>query len=297
MNIPFYRLNLEQAFQTYVVDYFCAEYSRGLTPNPCIACNQHLKFRLLLERALSLDATYLATGHYARIELTSDGYRLLKAKDALKDQTYFLFTLGQLELRHLLFPLGDLPKREVRALATQMKLPVADKPESQDLCFIPNRDYPAFLTQRLGVEPGETVNRHQEVLGRHQGAAFYTVGQRKGLNLITREPLYVIAIDASANRVIVGPEAMLFKQETHIGRVSWISGSPPAQLPRVRVKIRYRSPEAEALLIPENGRTKVRFYQPQRAITPGQAAVFYEGDRMLGGGIIEPVESARSKSP
>lgn len=296
LNIPFYRINLEQAFKTHVVDYFCAEYSRGLTPNPCITCNQHLKFRFLLERALSLDATHLATGHYAQIEHTPEGYLLLKAKDEFKDQTYFLFTLGQPELGHLLFPIGNLLKKEVRTLAAQMELPVAGKPESQDLCFIPNGDYRSFLIQRLGIEPGEIVNYHQEVLGMHQGTAFYTIGQRKGLGITTREPLYVIAIDAPSNRIVVGPAAMLLKKEIRVSKVNWTSGAPPAQPPMVRVKIRYQSPEAEALLVPENGRATVRFYQPQRAIAPGQAAVFYEGDRVLGGGIIDPVESARSKS-
>jgi tRNA-specific 2-thiouridylase len=295
LNIPFYRLNLQQAFQTYVVDYFCNAYSQGLTPNPCIACNQHLKFRLLLEKARSLDATYLATGHYARIEHAPEGYRLLKARDALKDQSYFLFTMGQPELRHLLFPVGHLLKQEVRAMATQLNLPVANKAESQDLCFIPHRDYRAFLSQRCRVKPGETVDHRQEVLGKHQGTAFYTVGQRKGLNLTTKEPLYVIAIDASTNRVIVGPEAMLFRQETCVGRANWVAGRPPFQPTKVKVKIRHGSPEAEALLNSENGKAKVCFQQPQRAIAPGQAAVFYEGTKVLGGGIIESAESAGSK--
>jgi tRNA-uridine 2-sulfurtransferase len=297
LNIPFYRLNLQQAFQKHVVDYFCAEYSRGLTPNPCIACNQHLKFRLLLEKAISLDAR-LATGHYARIEQTTEGYRLLKARDALKDQTYFLFTLGQAELAHLLFPVGDLLKKDVRTLATEFGLPVADKGESQDLCFVPDGDYRAFLSRRLELRPGEIVDRHQHSLGKHPGTALYTVGQRRGLNLSSEEPLYVLAVDAPANRVMVGHEALLLNNEASIDRVNWVSGRPPDEI-GVTVKIRYRSPQAAARLTPVHGtdatRVRLRFLQPQRAVAPGQAAVFYDGDEVLGGGIIRPVEPAWGK--
>ncbi|MDP2743823.1 MAG: tRNA 2-thiouridine(34) synthase MnmA, partial [Dehalococcoidia bacterium] len=279
-------------------DYFCAEYSRGLTPNPSIASNQHLKFRILLDKALSLDAQ-LATGHYARIERTLQGYRLLRARDSLKDQTYFLFTLGQSELAHLLFPIGDLLKKDVRALATEFGLPVADKAESQDLCFVPDGDYRAFLSRRLELRPGEIVDRHQHSLGKHSGTALYTVGQRRGLNLSSEEPLYVLAVDAPANRVIVGHEDLLLQDEAWIDRVNWVSGSPPDEI-GVTVKIRYQSPQAAATLTPVHGPdaigVRLRFLQPQRAIAPGQAAVFYDGDEVLGGGIIRLMEPAWGKS-
>lgn len=294
LDIPFYRLNMQQAFQTHVVDYFCAEYSRGLTPNPCIACNRHLKFHLLLEKARSLDAQ-LATGHYARIEQTPAGYRLLKARDRVKDQSYFLFTLGQSELPHLLFPVGDLPKSQVRAIAAEMGLPVADKAESQDLCFVPDGDYRTFLSHRLQLRRGDIVDRSRRTLGRHSGTALYTVGQRRGLDLSSETPLYVLALDAPANRVVVGPEEQLLQDEAWIDNLNWVSGNPPHNM-GVSVKIRYQSPETAASLTPVRRPdfvgVKVRFREPQRAIAPGQAAVFYAGDEVLGGGIIRPAEPA-----
>ena len=286
LGIPFYRLNLEPQFQSYVVDYFCGEYARGRTPNPCIACNQQIKFDLLLRRALSLGAEYLATGHYARIEGSGGEYRLLKGVDPGSDQSYFLYTLGQWELQHLLFPLGSYLKTEVRHMAAERGLPMADKPKSQDLCFIPNGDYRDFLRGHISPVPGEIVDPEGKVLGRHQGIAFYTVGQRTGLGLASGKRLYVIVIDVHNNILVVGPEDKLFASKLLATEVGFV-GEKPQQPLAIKAKIRYKSPEASAMLYPHEDRIEVRFHQPQRAITPGQAVVFYQDDQVLGGGIIE----------
>ena len=286
LGIPFYRLNLEPQFQTYVVDYFCGEYAQGRTPNPCIACNQQIKFNLLLHRVLSLGAKYLATGHYARIEVSGGEYRLLKGVDPGSDQSYFLYTLGQWELQHLLFPLGSYLKTEVRHMAAERGLPMADKPKSQDLCFIPNGDYRDFLRGHISPVPGEIVDPEGKVLGRHQGIAFYTVGQRIGLGLALGKRLYVIAIDAPNNILVVGSEDKLFASKLLATEVGFV-GEKPQQPLAIKAKIRYKSPEASAMLYPHEDRIEVRFHQPQRAITPGQAVVFYQDDQVLGGGIIE----------
>ena len=286
LDIPFRIIDLEPQFQSYVVDYFCGEYTRGRTPNPCIACNQQIKFNLLLRQVLSLGAEYLATGHYARIEGSGDEYRLLKGVDRGSDQSYFLCTLGQWELQHLLFPLGDYLKTEVRHMAAQRGLPVADKPKSQDLCFISNSDYRHFLKGYISPIPGEIVDTEGKVLGRHQGIAFYTVGQRTGLGPALGKRLYVTAIDARNNILVVGSEDELFASKLLATKVGFVGGKPHQPL-AIKAKIRYRSPEASAMLCPYEDGVEVRFHQPQRAITPGQAVVFYQDDQILGGGIIE----------
>ena len=286
LDIPFYMLNLEEEFQTYVVDYFCHEYAQGRTPNPCVACNQWIKFDFLLRRVSSLGAEYLATGHYARIESSGDEYRLLKGVAPSSDQSYFLYTLGQWELQHLLFPLGSYLKTEVRHMAAERGLPMADKPKSQDLCFIPNGDYRDFLRGHISPVPGEIVDPEGKVLGRHQGIAFYTVGQRIGLGLALGKRLYVIAIDAPNNILVVGSEDKLFASKLLATEVGFV-GEKPQQPLAIKAKIRYKSPEASAMLYPHEDRIEVRFHQPQRAITPGQAVVFYQDDQVLGGGIIE----------
>ncbi len=287
LNIPFYVLNLEAHFREHVVDYFCEEYRRGRTPNPCIACNKRIKFDLLLNRALSLGADYLATGHHARIEKRHDEYLLLKATDAAKDQSYVLYNLGQKELKHLLFPMGSHDKKQIRNLAREIGLPVWDKRESQEICFITEGDYHDFLARRNLNQPGDIVSTEGVKLGRHSGIGFYTVGQRRGLGLASRKPLYVVALDPVANRVIIGPEEQLFRKELYAGDVSYVSGRPPPHPVGITAKIRYRSPEARAILYPEGERARVVFEAPQRAIAPGQAVVFYDGDVVLGGGIIE----------
>lgn len=287
LDIPFYVLNFEPQFREYVVDYFCEEYVRGRTPNPCIACNKRIKFDLLLKKALALGADYLATGHYTRIEKHGGKYLLLKAIDAAKDQSYVLYSLGQKELENLLFPMGSFNKRQIRNLAREMSLPVWDKKESQEICFITNGDYHQFLAQRSLNQPGDIVSNEGKVLGRHSGIGFYTVGQRRGLGLASREPLYVLAIDPVGSKVVVGTNEQLLRKELYASEVNYISGEPPHQPLAVTAKIRYKSPEAKAMLYPEGQRARVVFEEPQRAITPGQAVVFYAGDIVLGGGIIE----------
>ncbi len=287
LGVPHYILNFEQPFKAHVVDYFVAEYGRGRTPNPCLACNQWIKFRLLLERAQALGVDYLATGHYARIESANGRYRLLKAMDSTKDQSYVLYTLGQRELSRLLFPMGHITKAAARSIARELGLPNADKRDSQEICFVTEGDYRHFIEERIAATPGEVIDTSGHVLGRHRGVPFYTVGQRRGLGIAGGEPRYVVRLDAEANRVIVGSEAELYRDSLWATAVSYVSGSLPEAPVTIAAKIRYRSPEALALLIPHEDRAEVRFQQPQRAITPGQAVVFYHGEEVLGGGTIE----------
>ena len=286
LGIPFYTLNLEAQFQSYVVDYFCREYVYGRTPNPCIACNRQIKFDFLLQKVLSLEVEYLATGHYARIESSGDEYRLLKGIDPLSDQSYFLYPLGQWELRHLLFPMGNYLKTEVRHMAAERGLPVADKPKSQDLCFVSNGDYRDFLKGYISPTPGDIVDMEGRVLGRHQGIAFYTIGQRGGLGLASDKRLYVVAIDATSNMLVVGTEDKLFSSRVLATKVSFVCKKPQKPV-TVKAKVRYRSPEGDAVLYPREDGVEIRFHRPQRAIAPGQAVVFYQGDQILGGGIIQ----------
>jgi tRNA-specific 2-thiouridylase len=287
LGIPHYVLNLEREFKASVVDYFCHEYQRGRTPNPCLACNQHVKFRPLLAKALALGADYLATGHYCRIKSNAHGYELWRARDGGKDQSYVLYTLGQEELARLLFPLGEHTKAEVRQTAAQTGLPVADKRDSVEICFVTDGDYRAFLGERFPQRPGDIVDSEGRVLGRHRGIAGYTVGQRRRLPARGgREPLYVIDLDPATNTVIVGSGHELLRDVLWAENLSFVSGDAPAEPLRVEAKIRYRSPASPALLTVRDGRAQVHFDRPQRAITPGQAVVFYKGERVLGGGII-----------
>ncbi len=287
LDIPFYVLNFEPQFRTYVVDYFCQEYLRGRTPNPCLACNRWIKFDFLLNRALTLGADYLATGHYARIERRNGSYILLKGIDSAKDQSYVLYNLGQRELENLLFPMGSYSKSEARRIAQEMGLPVWDKAESQEICFVTNGDYHHFLSERSLTQPGDIVDIKGKVLGRHSGIGFYTVGQRRGLGLVPREPLYVLSIDSGNNRVVVGTNEQLLRSELIASEVSYVSGEPPQEPMDVSAKIRYKSPEAKATLYPQGRQARLVFEEAQRAITPGQAVVFYSNDVVLGGGIIE----------
>lgn len=286
LDIPFYYLNFEQRFKTCVVDYFCSEYSRGRTPNPCLVCNQKIKFHFLLQEALALGADHLATGHYARIELRDGKCRLLRGIDQDKDQSYFLYTLGQGELQHLLFPLGGYLKSQTREMAARWGLPTAFRAESQEICFIPD-DYRGFLAQWLSPKPGPIVDTGGRVLGRHQGIAFYTVGQRRGLGLTSREPLYVKDIQPDTNTLVVGSNDQLFGRGLIARQLSYVSGEIPGEPLIITAKVRYKSPEAGAVLLPRGKEAEVRFEEPQRAITPGQAVVFYQGEVVLGGGIIE----------
>jgi len=331
LGIPFYVLDLQKEFEHYVIDYFCQEYKKGRTPNPCIACNQYIKFGFLLDKALSLGADYLATGHYARIEKSNDGYHLLKAKDASKDQSYFLYTLDQGRLSSLLFPLGSYTKVEVKQIAKQRGIPTAIK-SSQDLCFISQKNYHAFLSQRFSSMPGDIVDTQGTILGHHHGIAFYTIGQRHGLGLASGKPLYVTRIDTQNNRVILSEAKDLYSRKVTAKNLSWVAGESPPEPIAMTAKIRYKSREAEAILFPtchcdpepfafchsapfaschsersEESHTAqsklregeaiyvIRFSQPQWAVTPGQAIVSYKGDEVLGGGIISNGEIKMQK--
>jgi len=287
LDIPLHKLNLETEFQSLVIDYFCRGYSLGRTPNPCIRCNQYIKFDALLRRVKKLDADFLATGHYARIDHSPNGYRLLKAIDLTKDQSYFLYTLGQRELQHLLLPIGNLRKVEVRRLAAELGLPTATTRDSQDVCFIPDNDYRSFIAKHIPLKFGDIVDTEGRVLGRHDGLAQYTVGQRQGLGLTSNKRLYVLKLDTASNRLVVGTKDQLLSNALFASKLSWVSGEAPQEPISVTAKIRYKSPEVAARLYLRDGVAEVNFHQPQRAITPGQAIVFYQGDAVLGGGTIK----------
>jgi len=289
LDIPFHLINYEREFKREVVDLFIAEYARGRTPNPCLACNRHVKFDLLLRRALAMDAQYLATGHYARVRQVNGRYQLLKGCDGGKDQSYVLYMLGQEELRHLLFPLGDYTKQRVRAMARQRGLPVADRAESQDLCFLADNDYRRFLQAQAPqtVRPGPILDTAGRTIGRHKGLPFYTIGQREGLGIAASEALYVMQIDVTRNALVVGTRSELGQRELVATEVSYVSGQVPQQPLEITAKIRYQAVESEAILTPlQDSRAQVTFVQSQRDITPGQGVVFYQGEVVLGGGII-----------
>lgn len=289
LDIPYRQVDLRKEFEAYVVDYFCREYQQGRTPNPCVACNQHVKFGILFDKALSLGVDYLATGHYARVEHSGNAHRLLKAKDTSRDQSYFLYTLTQEKLAYILFPLGEHSKDEVKQMAKQAGLPTMTK-SSQDICFISENNYATFVSQRFPNQPGDIMDTQGKKLGQHRGIAFYTIGQRHGLGLALGKPLYVIKIEPESNRIVLGPEKELYSQKLTARKLNWISGKAPREPISVKAKIRYKSKEAEAILFPSDDSEDVHFIQPQRAVTPGQAIVFYNVDEVLGGGIIDSAE-------
>ena len=287
LGIRFQVMDLRQDFERCVVDYFCHEYQQGRTPNPCITCNQHIKFGVLLDKALSLDIDYLATGHYARISQSRHhSYRLLKGLDASKDQSYFLFTLTQEKLSHILFPLGSYNKNEVQKMLRQEDLPAASN-SSQDICFVSEKNYHAFLRERVSQLPGDIVDVQGKILGQHQGIAFYTIGQRHGLGLAFGRPLYVWGIEPEHNRITLDEESALYSQEVIAQNISWVRGMAPSDLASVNARIRYKSREAAATLSVKDDSAVVLFSQPQWAVAPGQAIVFYKGEEILGGGVIE----------
>jgi tRNA-specific 2-thiouridylase len=289
LDIPFHQVDLQKEFESCVVDYFCREYQQGRTPNPCVACNQHIKFGILLDEALSLGADYLATGHYARVEHSRDGHRLLKAADTGRDQSYFLYTLTQEKLGHVLFPLGEHRRDEVKQMAKQAGLPTAAR-SSQDICFISQKNYATFLSQRFSTQSGDIVDTQGRKLGQHRGIAFYTIGQRHGLGLASDKPLYVIRIEPESNRIVLGQEKELYSRKLAARKLNWISGKAPREPITAKAKIRYKSKEAEAVVFPRNDSVDVNFAKPQKAVTPGQAVVFYNMDEVLGGGIIYKTE-------
>ena len=292
LGMKFYVFNETERFARDVMDRFVAEYCAGRTPNPCIDCNRCLKFGALLERALLLGYDYLATGHYARVKLdeASGKYRLLRGRDRSKDQSYVLYQLGQHQLAHLLLPVGEYDKPSIRRSARQAGLINADKSDSQDICFVPDGDYTRFLQEYGGVKmiPGDFVDRAGHVLGRHKGLPCYTTGQRKGLGVSAGKHVYVLRKNAQDNTILLGDNEELFTSVLTADRANWISGETPASPLRVTAKTRYSQTEAAATVHPlPDGRIRVEFDVPQRAITAGQAVVLYDGEQVLGGGTIE----------
>ncbi|GBF34254.1 tRNA-specific 2-thiouridylase MnmA [Desulfocucumis palustris] len=291
LNIPYYVMNFRGAFQEKVVNYFIEEYIAGRTPNPCIACNRYVKFETLLQKALALGADYVATGHYARLfwDPARERHLVRKAVDSRKDQTYVLYNLTQEQIARTLMPLGDYTKEQVRGMAAERGLAVADKPESQEICFVPDDDYTRFLQERAGdrIKPGNFVDMRGNVIGRHRGIPFYTIGQRRGLGSGFGRRMYVVDMDRDTNDVVLGSNDDLYASALEAVDNNYIlfeelSGTEP-----VEAQIRYNGSPSPAVISPlPGGRVRVSFENPQRAITPGQAVVYYRGDLLVGGGTI-----------
>jgi tRNA-specific 2-thiouridylase len=292
LGIPHYTLNLEEEFGRKVVDYFVGEYARGRTPNPCLACNEHVKFRALLDRAVALDADYLSTGHYARVRQGEGGVDLHMALDDSKDQSYVLYTLQQAELSRLLFPVGEYAKVDIRKMAFDMGLPLHDKPDSAEICFVPGNDYRAFLAERLPQRPGDIVDAAGAVVGEHDGVAGYTIGQRKGIGAFGNKR-FVTEIDPDLNVITIGNEEDLLAASLVTETPSWVAGTPPAGAFEAGVKVRYKSPPVPARVQVIGETLHIEFSRPQRAVTPGQSAVLYDGDRVLGGATIARAVTAQ----
>jgi len=292
LRIPHSVLNLKDQFEEEIITYFCGEYLNARTPNPCVLCNKKVKFGALLRKARDLDAAFVSTGHYARVEYDPlrKRYLLKRGKDAKKDQSYFLCALSQNQLAHALFPLGSFRKDDVREKAMNLGLTVHEKPESQEICFTPGMDYRPFLKRRVSGEiaAGDIVDTQGRVLGRHKGLPFYTIGQRRGLGLAAGKPLYVVGLDKERNLVVVGEKQEVYSKGLVAGRMNWIAIDDLREPIEVKAKIRYAHKEAHAIVEPlGNDTVKVEFMKPQEAITPGQAVVFYDGETVIGGGWIE----------
>lgn len=290
LGMPFYVFNFTDAFRDTVIRKFIESYENGITPNPCIDCNRYMKFDKLYERAKTLGCDYIVTGHYARIEEQAGKFVLKKALDETKDQSYVLYSMTQDQLVHTMFPIGSMQKTEVRAIAKESGFVNADKPDSQDICFVPNGDYASVIELQTGKESaeGNFVDKQGNNLGRHKGVIHYTIGQRKGLGVSSTEPLYVCNICPKDGNVVLGSNDDLFSREADVSDFNWISGEVPGSEFRCKAKIRYRQPEQWVTVIPTGADTvHIVFDEPQRAITPGQAAVFYDGDTVLGGGTIK----------
>jgi len=306
LDIPYYLIDEAAEFQKHVIQYFADEYKAGRTPNPCVMCNQNLKFGRLIDRADQLGADFIATGHFARVERaltpslshpmgeggrrSGEGRYLLKrGRDLRKDQSYFLFSLRQDQLARAIFPLGEKTKSDTREVARHCNLKTADKEESMEICFVPDNNYGGFLQQANFVQKhrGEIADVHGHVLGHHDGIEFYTIGQRKGLGITTSKPVYVVELDAESNRVVVGDESALNRDEFIANRCNWHPFDSLTEPIEVTAKIRYNHPGTPATVTPlENNSVRVKLHTPQRAITPGQAAVFYQDDLVVGGGWI-----------
>jgi tRNA-specific 2-thiouridylase len=282
-------IDVQDYFFKSVVQYFIDGHIKGETPNPCIACNQHIRFDYLLDQALSLGADYLATGHYARILNNHGAYQILKAKDNRKDQSYILYVLQQDQLQHLKFPIGDYTKNEVREIAEQFDLGVSAQDESMDLCFLTDGDYRKFLSVRIpeDIKPGPIVDQSGQLLGEHNGLQNFTIGQRKGLGIASSQPLYVLSKKIEGNKIIVGPRESLGRKTLIASEVNWLSGEFPEHASDIAVKIRYKAvPVPASIGRKDNERLIVRFDEPVFGITAGQAAVIYQEDNCLGGGLI-----------
>lgn len=290
LDIPYYVMNFKKEFKENVIDYFIDDYLHGRTPNPCIACNRYVKWESLLKRSLDIGAEYIATGHYARVERLSNGrYAIRNSATAAKDQTYALYNLTQDQLSKTLMPVGEYTKDQIRAMADEIGLLVAHKPDSQDICFVPDGDYTAFIERitKNKPRPGKFIHQNGQVLGTHQGLIHYTIGQRKGLGIAYEYPLYVIDKDIASNTVILGPNDALFQKALLAENCNLIAIDKLEAPLRGTAKTRYRQKDVPAVIEPlANGKIKVTFDEPQRAITPGQAVVFYDGDYVVGGGII-----------
>ena len=293
LGIPFEVIDAQEIFRTQVVDKFLSGYAEGITPNPCLSCNRHIRFTYLLNEALARGATHLATGHYARVNQAADGtYQLLKGADASKDQSYVLSVLNQDQLRHAMFPVGEFTKTQVRELASRFELRVAQKSESQDLCFVADGDYRRFIQDHapLSVESGAMRLTSGEIIGRHTGLPHYTIGQRKGLGISWPEPLYVIGKDREFNEITVGTRAELGRDRLHAIQINWLDGLPPLDEFSADIRIRYKSQLVRGHVVPEgDADATIHLEDPVNDLTPGQGVIFYEGDRVVGGGLIASV--------
>lgn len=291
LGIKHYVVDKKNVFEKYVIENFVSEYLKGRTPNPCTICNLKIKFDEMLKFAEGLGCNFIATGHYAKIEKTKTGYLFKKGIDESKDQSYFLYGLNQKNLPHILFPAGDYKKTEIRKLAKKLKLKVADKKESQEICFVEDADYRSFLKRRLpGIKPGKIVDASGKILGMHEGICYYTIGQRRGLGLTVGEPVYVVKINPGKNEIVVGNKEELFNSEFLAENISWTFLLPKKSEIIADVRIRYKHKESRAkIYLMENNTAKVVFEKSQMSITPGQSAVFYKKDIVLGGGIIKKV--------
>ena len=286
LDIPFYVIDAKDKFKNRVVDGFISGYEAGLTPNPCLSCNRDLRWGLLLERAVKLGATHIATGHYAQVRKTNGHFHLFRASDRHKDQSYVLSVLGQSQLARTIFPLGDLEKEEVREIARRQEIVTADRPESQDLCFLGGEDYRSFLSERLVATPGAIEDNQGNMLASHSGLSNFTIGQRKGIGVSGPEPLYVIDKNVESNTLVVGPKSALGQTSFMVREVNWVHGQPPSEVADLKVQVRYRAPAVSAHIELLSDSTMVTTDESLNNVAPGQAAVFYKGDECLGGGII-----------